>query len=102
MNINTRYETLERSGGFQPPIMFSIVNTNSWNAALTVDALGRLFTTKKVGVPLAAALCRRCLQILQLNSKEHWRAKTHASGTQRLLLTLPILSYSFQQVFDMS
>ena len=35
------------------------------------------------GVPLAAALCRQCLLALASKDKEHWRAKTHASGTQR-------------------
>ena len=38
-------------------------------------------------VPLAAALCRQCLLTHVLNCEEHWRAKTHASGTQSHLLT---------------
>ena len=45
------------------------------------------FVTIETWVLLAAALCRQCLPVLALNSKEHWRAKTHASGTQSHLWT---------------
>jgi cardiolipin synthase len=36
-------------------------------------------------VPLAVALCRQCLQMAS-GHEEHWRAKTHASGTHLVIL----------------
>jgi len=47
------------------------------------------FVTNEKWVPLAAALCRQCFLNLALQIKEHWRAKTHASGTQSQRWTPP-------------
>ena len=48
------------------------------------------FVTNEQSVPLAASLCRQWLLNLALDCKEHWRAKTHASGTHSQLSTSSI------------
>lgn len=53
-----------------------------------IAATSSALSGRNFRVLLAGAMCRLRLPIFKSPSKEHWRAKTHASDTKPELLTL--------------